>query len=102
MVIEIPSHECFEVQKTRRYKVFKDLEEWFIKNIGAPASKFVYLKKHIPLTITGVGFFDIHTPRSDWQEIAGKFTRYYRSNFLKQFGIEKYCNFISSSPIRFF
>jgi hypothetical protein len=60
MVIEIPSYECFEIQKTSRYELFKELQEWFIKNIGQPTSKFVYLEKHIPVTITGVGFFDFH------------------------------------------
>jgi hypothetical protein len=60
MVAEIPSHECFEIQKTSRYELFKQLEEWFIKNIGQPKSNFTFLEKHIPVTITGVGFFDLH------------------------------------------
>lgn len=58
MVIEIPSYECFDIQKTSRYELFKELQEWFSKNIGHPTSKFVYLEKHIPVTITGVGYFD--------------------------------------------
>ena len=58
MVIEIPSYECLEVQKTSRYQLFKELHEWFYKNIGHPSSKFVFLQKHIPVTITGVGYFD--------------------------------------------
>lgn len=60
MVAEIPSYECFEIQKTSRLELFKELQEWFIKNIGQPTSKFVYLEKHIPVTITGVGFFDFN------------------------------------------
>ena len=60
MVAEIPSYECFEIQKTSRYELFKELQEWFTKNIGKPTSKFVYLEKHIPVTITGVGFFDFN------------------------------------------
>jgi hypothetical protein len=60
MVIEIPSHQCFEIQKTSRYKLFKDLQGWFYSNIGSPKSKFFYLKKHIPVTVTGVGFFDFN------------------------------------------
>jgi len=58
MVIEIPSSECFDIQKTSRYILFNDLDEWFSKNIGHPTSKFVFLEKHIPVTITGVGFWD--------------------------------------------
>ena len=59
MVAEIPSSECFEIQKTSRYLLFKQLQEWFTNNIGQPSSsKFTYLEKHIPVTITGVGFFD--------------------------------------------
>ena len=60
MVVEIPSHQCFEIQKTSRYKLFKDLQGWFYSNVGAPKTNFVYLKKHIPVTITGVGFFDFN------------------------------------------
>ncbi len=60
MVAEIPSYECFEIQKTSRFELFKELQEWFVKNIGKPSSKFVFLEKHIPVTITGVGFFDLH------------------------------------------
>ena len=60
MVIEIPSHQCYEIQKTSRYKLFKDLQGWFYSNIGAPKTNFVYLKKHIPIIITGVGFFDFN------------------------------------------
>lgn len=60
MVIEIPSYECFEILNTSRYELFKQLQEWFIINIGQPKSKFVYLEKHIPATITGVGFFDFN------------------------------------------
>lgn len=58
MVAEIPSQECFEIRSTSRYLLFKELNEWFIKNIGHPSSKFIFLEKHIPVTITGVGFFD--------------------------------------------
>lgn len=60
MVAEIPSYECFEIQKTSRYELFKELQEWFIANIGQPKSNFIFLEKHIPVTITGVGFFDLH------------------------------------------
>ena len=58
MVIEIPSYECFDIQRTSRYNLFKNLHNWFFENIGHPTSKFVYLKKHIAVTITGVGYFD--------------------------------------------
>ena len=60
MVAEIPSYECFEIQKTSRYELFKQLQEWFITNIGQPKSNFIFLEKHIPVTITGVGFFDFY------------------------------------------
>ena len=58
MVAEIPSHKCSSIQKTSRKTLFFDLGKWFVKNIGYPSNKFVYLKKHIPLKITGRGFFD--------------------------------------------
>lgn len=58
MVIEIPSYECFDIQRTSRYELFKELQDWFSKNIGHPSSRFIYLEKHIPVTITGVGYFD--------------------------------------------
>jgi len=59
MVAEIPSPECFEIQNTSRYLLFKQLHDWFDSNIGLPSnSKFTYLEKHIPVTIIGVGFFD--------------------------------------------
>jgi len=60
MVAEIPSAGCFEVQHTSRYILFKGLDEWFSKNIGHPTSKFVFLEKHIPVTLTGVGFWDFY------------------------------------------
>lgn len=58
MVIELISPYCESVKKTSRYNQFKLLSEWFYKNIGVPSHRFVFLKKHIPVTITGVGFFD--------------------------------------------
>jgi len=58
MVAEIPSHKCSSIQKTSRKTLFFDLGKWFVENIGYPSNKFVYLKKHIPVTITGLGFFD--------------------------------------------
>ncbi len=60
MVIEIPSYECFEIQKSSRNELFKQLQEWFSSNVGQPRSKFEFLETHIPVTITGVGFFDSH------------------------------------------
>ncbi len=60
MVAEIPSYECFEIAKTSRYELFKQLQVWFIDNIGQPKSKFVYPEKPIPIIITGVGFFDFN------------------------------------------
>lgn len=60
MVAEIPSYECLEIQMTSRYELFKQLQEWFIANIGQPKSNFVFLEKHILVTITGIGFFDLH------------------------------------------
>ena len=58
MVAEIPSHKCLSVQKTSRTDLFFNLNKWFVENIGYPTNNFIYLKKHIPITITGVGFFD--------------------------------------------
>ena len=58
MIVEIPSYECYEIQKTSRYELFKELDEWFINNIGKPSTKFKRLSKPIRVTITGVGFFD--------------------------------------------
>lgn len=58
MVVEIPSKDCSAIQRTSRFQLFADLEEWFFKNIGLPTSSFFYLKKHIPVNITGLGFFD--------------------------------------------
>jgi len=60
MVIEIPSYECFEIQKTSRDKLFKNLYEWFVLNIGQPQMTFLFFEKHIPVNVTGVGFFDLH------------------------------------------
>lgn len=48
MVAEIPSYECFEIQKTSRYELFKQLQEWFIINIGQPKSNFVFLENIFP------------------------------------------------------
>ncbi|HLG36351.1 MAG TPA: hypothetical protein VI757_15845 [Bacteroidia bacterium] len=58
LVIEIISAECLSVQKTSRHLLFKNLEEWFVKNIGRPTSRFTFLQKHINVLVTGVGFFD--------------------------------------------
>ena len=60
MVAEIPSYECDEVQQTSRVELFRELQGWFIENIGRPKSKFVFLENYIPVTITGVGFFDFY------------------------------------------
>lgn len=58
MVIEIVSPECSDVQNTSRYKTFKELYEWFNKNIGIPHHSFTFLKEHKLVTVTGVGFWD--------------------------------------------
>ena len=59
MVAEIPSPKCFEIRETSRYLSFIQLREWFMNNIGSPYYlKFIYLEKPIPVTITGIGFFD--------------------------------------------
>ena len=58
MVAEIPSASCSSIQNTSRAKLFSDLHNWFLTNIGHPTSSFVFLEKHIPITITGVGYFD--------------------------------------------
>lgn len=58
MVVEIPSHKCSAIRATSREKIFFDLNKWFVDNIGYPTNNFVYLKKHVPITLIGVGFFD--------------------------------------------
>jgi hypothetical protein len=58
MVAEIPSHKCQAIKETSRLKLFSDLNKWFVENIGYPTNEFTYLKRHIPVTIVGVGFFD--------------------------------------------
>ena len=58
MVAEIPSHKCLAIMKTSRQKLFFELNKWFVENIGYPSNNFIYLKKHIPVTITGIGYFD--------------------------------------------
>lgn len=58
MVAEIPSHKCTAIIGTSRKNQFFDLNYWFVENIGYPSNTFKYLKKHIPVTITGIGFFD--------------------------------------------
>ena len=60
MVAEIPNYECFEIQNSSRYELFMQLDKWFVKNIGRPKSKFVYLERHVPVVITGVGYFDFY------------------------------------------
>jgi hypothetical protein len=58
MVAEIPSAYCFFIQKTSRYNKFVILNQWFLMNIGKPASKFTYIKFPLKVQITGVGFYD--------------------------------------------
>lgn len=58
MVAEIPNHNCQAIQITSRAQRFFNLNKWFVENIGAPTNNFTFLKKHIPVTLTGVGFFD--------------------------------------------
>ena len=58
LVAELPSSRCPEINLTSRSKLFFELEKWFVANIGYPTSNFVYLKKHIPVIITGIGYFD--------------------------------------------
>jgi len=58
MVVEIPNYACIEIQKTSRAEAFRNLEQWFINNIGRPTTKIKYVKKQILITIIGVGFFD--------------------------------------------
>lgn len=58
LVAELPSSRCSAIKSTSRSKLFFELEKWFVINIGYPTSNFVYLKKHIPVLITGIGYFD--------------------------------------------
>lgn len=58
MVAELISAKCLDSTKTGRYFLFQELENWFIRNIGHPTSRFTFLTNHIHVTITGVGFFD--------------------------------------------
>ncbi len=58
MVAEVISSECMSVKKTSRYQQFKNLDEWFVTNIGNPKFKYTYLQRPILVRITGTGFFD--------------------------------------------
>ena len=58
MVAEVPSSDCMSIKKTSRYQQIKNLDEWFVANIGNPKFKYTYLQKPILVHITGVGFFD--------------------------------------------
>ena len=58
MVVEMISPACMGVQGTARYEQIKELYTWFVMNIGNPSDRFTFLRKHIPITLTGVGFFD--------------------------------------------
>ena len=58
LVAELPSSRCSAINLTSRSKLFFELEKWFVTNIGYPTSNFVYLKKHIHVIITGIGYFD--------------------------------------------
>lgn len=58
MVAEVISSDCSSVKKTSRYLQIKNLDNWFVENIGKPSKEFTYLHKPILVHITGVGFFD--------------------------------------------
>jgi len=58
MVVEIISPDCQEVRMTSRYSQFEILNKWFYDNIGVPENHFLFLKNHIPVIITGLGYFD--------------------------------------------
>jgi hypothetical protein len=58
MVAELPSPWCPEVEETSRSKTFNKINEWFLNNIGKPGERYKTLRKPIPVSITGVGFFD--------------------------------------------
>ena len=58
MIAEIPSDECPDVQKTSRYTQIKELNEWFINNIGSPTQSMTWLQTPKEVDISGVGFFD--------------------------------------------
>lgn len=58
MVAEVISWECSSVQKTSRVQQFKDLDEWFVENIGKPKKEFTYLLEPKLVRLTGIGFFD--------------------------------------------
>ncbi len=58
MVAELPSPWCPEIEATSRSKTFQKVNEWFLNNIGKPGERYKTLRKPIPVTITGMGFFD--------------------------------------------
>ena len=58
MVIEVISPDCYEVQQTSREEHFRELYEWFYAIIGIPSSSYKMLPHPIPVTITGIGFWD--------------------------------------------
>jgi hypothetical protein len=61
MVIEILDPDCPGIESTSRYKIFKEVRDWFTKNFH-PTKTFKTTKKKVKLT--GVGFFDfIHGQR---------------------------------------
>jgi hypothetical protein len=55
MIAEIPSGECAaQVRRT----FFVELQAQFVLRFGKPTAKFKRLRQPIPITITGIGFFD--------------------------------------------
>ncbi len=58
MIAEIPSIKCTELRESRFYNKINSAGNQFIHIFGYPLTHFVTLKQPVPVSITGVRFFD--------------------------------------------
>ncbi|MGA2384562.1 MAG: hypothetical protein ABSG61_14135 [Gemmatimonadales bacterium] len=58
MIAEVPSPTCPEICRTGNAVLFASLRQRLIAQLGQPKSRYVRLPQALPITITGVGFFD--------------------------------------------
>jgi hypothetical protein len=58
MIAEVPSPTCPEICTTSAARLFAALRERIIGQLGQPRTSFHALEAPLPVTITGVGFFD--------------------------------------------
>jgi hypothetical protein len=58
MIAEVPSPMCPEICRTGDAALFAALRQKLIAQLGQPKTRFVRLPRALPITITGVGFFD--------------------------------------------